>query len=140
MAWARFDDKRALHKKFRRRGFEARGLDETAICWSAHEETDGFISDEALEDIAHHHGVPIAKAKKLALTLCDPIDRWARDDRKGGWWVKDYLDFNPSHTQLEADRLAKKEAGRRGGIRSGEARRARSTNEAGAWTDAEAGA
>ena len=38
MAWVRLDDKRATNRKLRAAGFAARGLDEAAICWSAHEE------------------------------------------------------------------------------------------------------
>lgn len=111
MAWARLDDKRALHRKFRRQGFEARGLDEAAITYSSHEETDGFISDAALEDIAYHHGVSLKRTQALATKLV-AMGRWERDDARGGWNVRDYLDFNPSHEELEAarkrDRLRKR--------------------------------
>ena len=103
MAWARLDDKRALHRKFRRQGFAVRGLDEAAITYSAHEETDGFITDDALEDLAHHHGLSLKATIALAKTLVD-IKRWARHDDEGAWEVLGYLEFNPSHTELEAAR------------------------------------
>lgn len=125
MAWARLDDKRALHRKFRRQGFAARGLDEAAITYSAHEETDGFISDQALEDIAYHHGVELGDAVALAEQLSNGMGRWRRSARKGvdGWMVLGYLDFNPSHADLEAarkrDRDRKKKRGRGGGDSAG---------------------
>lgn len=106
MAWIRFDDKRAMHRKFRRQGFAVRGLDEAAICHCGHDETDGFVSDEALEDLAHHHGVALKGTVKLAETLVS-MDRWSRVE--GGWWIKDYLDFNPSHADLEAARKRDRE-------------------------------
>jgi hypothetical protein len=108
MAWARLDDKRALHRKFRRKGFAVRGLDEAAITYSAHEETDGFISDDALEDIAHHHGVSIKATVAYANTLVE-MNRWDRHDDLGKWEVLGYLDFNPSHADLEAGRKRDRE-------------------------------
>lgn len=109
MAWLRLDDKRVLHRKFRRQGFAARGLDEAAACWCAHQETDGFLSDDALEDLAHHHGVSVPVAKKLAAQLVDPMDRWERAEDRPGWWVKGYLESNPSHAELEAKRKRDRE-------------------------------
>lgn len=104
MAWARLDDKRALHRKFRRHGFATRGLDEAAITYCSHEETDGFVSDDALDDLAHHHGVTLKATLALARELTNGMDRWDRDDERGGWWVKGYLERNPSHAELEAAR------------------------------------
>lgn len=104
MTWLKFDDKRALHRKFRRQGFEARGLDEAASCWCAHYETDGFVSEEALEDIAHHHGVSMQRTSKLVAQLIDPMDRWERHEVRLGWTIKGFLENNPSHTELEAKR------------------------------------
>lgn len=103
MAWARLDDKRALHGKFRRQGFAARGLDEAGICWASHDETDGLISDEALEDIAHHHGVSIKATKALAATLVT-MNRWARHEARSEWEILGYLERNPSHAELESKR------------------------------------
>lgn len=125
MAWARLDDKRALHRKFRRQGFETRGLDEAAITYCAHEETDGFISDQALEDIAYHHGVQIDHAVELAEQLSNGMGRWRRGQRKGvnGWMVLGYLDFNPSHADLEAGRKRDRERKRsRGASTNGSSR------------------
>lgn len=123
MAWLKMDDKRGKHRKFRRQGFEARGLDEAAMCVCAHDETDGFISDAELEDLAHHHGVSLKRTIALATKLKDPMKRWDRDDGRGGWIVLGYLDFNPSHDELDAkrkrDRLRKKVPADSSGIPDG---------------------
>lgn len=113
MAWLKIDDKRAMHRKFRRQGFAARGLDEAAMCYCAHEETDGYVSNEALEDLAHHHGV----SKSAALKLVDVLIGCGRWTRVGdvGWNVEGYLDFNPSHSELEAKRKRDRERKRPGG-------------------------
>jgi hypothetical protein len=75
MAWLKMDDKRGKHRKFRRQGFEARGLDEAAMCVCAHDETDGFISDAELADLAYHHGVSLKRTVTLAKQLKDPMNR-----------------------------------------------------------------
>lgn len=123
MAWIKLDDKRAFHRKFRRQGFEVRGLDEAAICWCAHEETDGFVSDVGLEDIAHHHGVPMKRTLALAGQLVE-MTRWERDDKRTGWIIVGYLTRNPSRAELDVQREAKRRAGRVGGLQSGLTRRA----------------
>lgn len=107
MAWLKLDDKRAMHRKFRRQGFATRGLDEAAMCYCAHEETDGLVTVLALEDLAHHHGVSIPAVKKLAASLV-VMGRWEIDDI-GGWRVRDYLDFNPSRSELESKRKRDRE-------------------------------
>lgn len=112
MAWARLDDKRALHRKFRRQGFAPRGLDEAAICYASHEETDGFISEEQLEDIAHHHGVSIKATKALAAKLVT-MGRWKRDEHRSRWEVLGFLERNPSHAELEAARKRDRERKRK---------------------------
>jgi hypothetical protein len=103
VAWLKLDDKRSMHRKFRREGFAARGLDEAAMCVCAHDETDGKVSQETLEDLAHHHGVSMKAVKGLAGDLVR-IGRWRWDETGNCWWVKDYLDFNPSRKELEAKR------------------------------------
>ena len=114
LAWVKLDDKRATNRKLRAAGFAARGLDEAAICWSAHEETDGFISDDDLQMLASLHGC------KKTQPLVDALvthGRWKRDERKGGHWIEGYLEFNPSHADLESARKRDRERkrGRTGG-------------------------
>ena len=105
MTWLRFDDKRAMHRKLRTAGFAATGLDSAAICQCGADESDGFVSDDTLTLMGAAYKE--RHVKKLAAVLCSPeVDRWERDEARGGYWIKDYLVYNPSHAELEARREA----------------------------------
>ena len=136
IAWVRLDDRRAINAKLRAAGFAARGLDEAAICWSAHEEQDGFVSAADVEMLATLHGC--VRPTELIAQL-EAVGRWSATERRGaaGWKIKDFLTFNPSHKELEAQRSAKRKAGRLGGIRSGQVRRGESKEEADASSNEE---
>lgn len=106
VTWVKLDDKRAMNRKLRRAGFAARGLDEAAICLSAHAETDGFIDLDHLEDLGAMHGCSdvLALAEKLV-----EVGRWRKDGRRNGWWILNYLEFNPSRAELEDKRRRDRE-------------------------------
>ncbi|MBO0834435.1 MAG: hypothetical protein J2P28_02815 [Actinobacteria bacterium] len=111
MAWARLDDKRAMNRKLRAAGFAARGLDEAAICQIAGDETDGYISEDTVVMLAQAHKEK--RWRKLVDALVE-AERW--DPVEGGWMVRNYLEFNPSHADLEAKREAdRKRQGKRRG-------------------------
>lgn len=113
MAWVRFDDKRSVNGKLRRAGFAARGLDEAAICWSAHEEDDGFISVDDVEMLAMMHGC--RKVAPVIAALVE-VERWVPMVVEGetkGYLIKDFLDYNPSHADLEAQRERDRERKRK---------------------------
>jgi hypothetical protein len=101
VAWVRLDDKRATNRKLREVGFAARGLDEAAICWCAHEESDGKLTDADLAMIAALHGCKRVQPLVDALV---GVGRWKRRKEGDGYMVKDYLDYNPSHADLESQR------------------------------------
>jgi len=118
LSWAKFDDKRALNKKLRAAGLEARGLDDAAICHAAGDESDGFISDVDVQLIGAAHGC--SRTLKLAAKLV-AVGRWTRDEERVGYWIHDYLEFNPSHADLVERReieRSRKERGRNGQGRS----------------------
>lgn len=106
MPWCRFDDGYWSNRKIIRARLAASGLDARAITWCAGALTDGFVPDDMLAVIAG--GDPAAK--KAAARLVE-VGRWTRDDNAGGWWIHDYLAFNPSAAsvleQREADRQKK---------------------------------
>lgn len=97
------DDKRAMHPKLCDAGFAARGVDEAAIELCASEETDGFIGDKRVTLLGAAHGESL-KAMKTLIARLIKVDRWSRDDEREGYWIKDYLHYNPSHAELEAKR------------------------------------
>lgn len=116
MTWVRLDDKRALNAKLLQVGFEGRGLDEAAICWSAHEETDGFINDKNVVLLCQFHGLTDHRKRARLVRSLVVAGRWTRDDNLGGWWINDFLEYNPSHADLELrrqrDRERKKPSGK----------------------------
>lgn len=114
LAWVKLDDKRAMNAKLRKAGFEARGLDEAAICWSAHEETDGFISDPELALLCKLHGLTDGRKRAALSRILVSVGRWTRDEDRGGYWINDFLKYNASHADLELrrerDRIRKRRA------------------------------
>lgn len=124
MGWAKFDDRWATHPKLMDAGatptevLEACALDARAICWSAGQETDGFVPDAALVILSAGH----RNAKGIADRLVK-VHRWDRDEARKGFQIHDYLTYNESRADALQRRAAKQEAGRKGGIRSGQTRR-----------------
>jgi hypothetical protein len=115
MSWARFDDHFDDDPDCDIVGPAAACLFICSITWSSRNETDGFI--------------PYARAAKLMGCSPEAIDRLTQEavrwwvEVPGGWQIRNYLKYNPSHAEQEALRAAKAEAGRKGGEKSGEVRR-----------------
>lgn len=130
MGWAKFDDRWATHPKLLAAGLEGKGLDASAICWSAGQETDGFVPDSALPILAAGHRSPRRVADRLVAA-----GRWTRDDERGGYVIHDYLDYNPTRAEREAEREGKRRAGQAGGKRSAATR-----SHAGGASSGQAGA
>ena len=99
--WVRLDDKRPLDPRVRAAGMAASGLDVTAICWSAHQEDDGFIADVDLEMLALMYGCP--EWPDLARRLVE-VGRWKRNARKKGYDVQGFLKYNMAKADIEARR------------------------------------
>lgn len=137
MSWARLDDNMPHHPKIMAAGLDAFGFDAAGLCYCNRYGTDGFIADSALSAV-----FPPAKApKKLAQRLVE-VGRWTRDDERGGYVINDFLEYNLSAEEVRERReeihRVRVEAGRKGGIKSGEARKQRSKPEANASSKGEA--
>lgn len=104
MAWAKFDDRWATHPKLLSAGLEAKGLDASGICWSAGQETDGFVPDSAVVALCCGHRHP----KKVADRLVE-VGRWARDDDRKGYVIHDFDRYNFTRDQGEAKRKSEAE-------------------------------
>ena len=98
MTWARFDDGFPGHRKIRRLTDGAYRLHTTAICFCAHDLTDGFVTRE---DIAEMESIRQPEKRIAELVKADC---WAV--AVGGWMIHDYLDYNPSRAQVMAEREA----------------------------------
>lgn len=103
MAWVKIDDRYRTHVKMVEAGAEGVALDVAGLCWSTENATDGFISDAALPAL-----YPVRSPKKVAQRLVD-VGRWTRDDERRGYWIHDFLDYNPSAADLAEKRAATKE-------------------------------
>jgi len=117
MAWVKLDDRFHAHPKLAALGkmtLPAVGLHILAMTWCADYETDG--------DIPEGQVARLGGTKRLAAALV-AADLW--ESSEGGYRVHDFLEYNPSHAYLLAERAKKATAGRQGGLRSGEVRRSR---------------
>lgn len=121
--WVKIDDAFHRHPKARAAGKDGRALFIASLCWTAANLTDGFIATADLPLLAAEAEVKgAATARRLV-----EVGMW--DVVAGGWVIHDYLDFNPSSEAVREKRRKRQEAGRKGGLRSGEAR-AQATAEA----------
>ena len=102
MSWARFDDGYSDHPKVCAAGPWGELLDMRAIIWCARQETDGKVPESALSRLAHD----IPKARHVVARLVE-VGRWIQTD--GGYEVVDFLDYNPSRAERDADRAAARE-------------------------------
>ena len=107
MGWAKLDDRRHENPKLRQAGLAAAGLDSFALTYVSANETDGFLHETVVSMLANCHGW-----RKIATKLAE-VGRWTRDDELCGWWIVNYLEFNPSHQELEEKRAAESERKRR---------------------------
>lgn len=101
MTWLKTDDRYPEHRKIRRLSDGAYRLHHTALSACAKDETDGLITADDLADMAH--GMRLRKN----ITALVTAGLWEEVD--GGWQVHDYLDYNPSHAELEAKRARDRE-------------------------------
>ena len=115
MPWFRLEDTFHSHPKVLRAGNEAVGLFVRCGTYAAQHLTDGFIP----EDIANLYGATstgsrrdgdAGKAETLAETLVS-TGLWRRV--RGGWKMRDYLEYNPSKQAVDNERRQKAERQKR---------------------------
>lgn len=108
MSWVRLDDQFFLNPKAVAAGKDGRELFLAGLCYCASQLTDGFIASAAVPLIAAQ-----ANVKPSTARLLESIGWW--EETIGGWWVHNYLEFNPRASEVRAARVQRAEAGRRGG-------------------------
>ena len=114
MTWLKIDDGFHCHPKVEAVGNAAAGLYVRCLAYCSQHSTDGFVPDS----IAKRYGTGTQIARVSAANLWRKVD--------GGYMVDDFLDFNPSAEKVQRIRKERAEAGRLGGIKSGETRRSKS--------------
>ena len=108
MAWVRLDDQFPDHPKVAGLSNDAFCLHITALCWTAKQQTDGRLPCVLLKRLAWRcHDPAMALAELVASGVWD-------EDGDAGWTIHDYLDYNPSKSELEALADTRSAAGKAG--------------------------
>ncbi len=96
MPYAQLDDGLFAHRKAKRTSDAALGLWVRGLTYAARYLTDGFLDETFVEDFVR------GRARQRAAE--ELVDRGWWEPRGGGYQIKDYLDYNRSRAQVEADR------------------------------------
>jgi hypothetical protein len=119
MTWVRLDDSSPLHPKHQRAGLEAFAWWTAALCYCNRFLTDGHI---AAKDLPHvWQGLHPAKLKAIIDRL---LEQHSLESAPDGVLIHDYLDYQPSRETALMHHQSKADAGRLGGLMSGQSRRA----------------
>ncbi len=121
MTWFKVDDKLHDHRKARAAGKAAMGVWVLAGSWSADNLSDGFIPASIL--------IRWGNARDAA-KLC-AVGLWYPDEQDGehGWRFHEWEERQPTREQKMAERSARAEAGKAGGLASGRSRREAKANQ-----------
>jgi len=109
VTWLKTDDKMPRHPKVQPLSDAAFRLHHHALSHCAEHETDGFVATSAIDSLTHHKdkGPLIHELLNARGFRSDAQPLWSEVD--GGWRVHDFLEYNPSHAELEAKRRRAKE-------------------------------
>lgn len=111
MPWFKVDDHLATHAKVAAAGLAPMGLWVKAGAWSAQQLTDGFIPTSILNLLGarRSHAEALVKA-----------GLWSVEPE--GYRFRDWFDYQPTAEKSADVKEKRREAGRRGGIASGQSR------------------
>lgn len=108
MTWLRLEDDLPNHPRIVGLSDAAFRAYITGLCYSGRHLTDGDIPTGALRTIG---------TRKAAQEL-ETCGLWQRTDH--GWTIRDYLEYQTSRAEVEAEKARKRDAGRIGGLRRAE--------------------
>jgi hypothetical protein len=112
VSWSKLDDGFWMHPKIVRAGNEQAGIFCRCLSYCGAYLTDGLIPEPVAVSIA---GSKKALEATISLGLLDRLE-------SGSVLVRDYAHYNPLRDEVETQREKRRDAGRRGGIASGQAR------------------
>lgn len=121
MPWLRLDDGFAEHPKIAGLSAAAFRLHVEALCYCARNLTDGYVSQAVLKRFSGGRRAPKYAAELVDAGLWEPADEradgaqlartCATDEpqsgahlREAGWYIHDFLDFNPSREAVTDER------------------------------------
>jgi hypothetical protein len=109
VTWAKLDDQFHAHRKAKRAWKahpRALGLHLLALSYCAGQLSDGFVDTEFVEE-----KLPNRRDFDKATEALVDAGLWQREG--AGWRINDWLDYNPSRAEIEAQRAAKAERQRK---------------------------
>lgn len=115
----KIDDGFAEHPKVQAVSERAFKLHVTALCYCARNLTDGILDQRAVRVVSAIVDKPCARAVR-ELVDAGLWDEYGADE---GFAIRDYLEFNPTADEVKELKTQRREAGRRGGRKSGATRR-----------------
>lgn len=110
MTWFKVDDGLATHQKVLAAGNAAMGLWVRAGAWCSQQLTDGHVPLATVRLLGN-----VKQAKALVAA-----GLWI--EAEGGYQFHDWSDYQPTRERVERTREERRQAGRRGGLQSGEVR------------------
>lgn len=106
MTWVKIDDGFWMHPKVARAGNESAGIFCRCLAYCGAYLTDGLVPEQVAVLIAG------SKAKLEAVIEAGLLER--THPQSGSVYVRDYSDYNPLRSEVEAEKEARAERGRKG--------------------------
>lgn len=118
MTWVKLDDKMLTHPRIASVGGLGFAVHVAGIIYCGQHLTDGFIPRGAVGLLLDLTGVGLVDgysgddATVLALIetgqpgrqSLEDAELWEWDDERNGWWIRDYLHYNPSRSEVQRGR------------------------------------
>lgn len=117
MAWVRIDENFAQHPKVVRAGPLGMAMHIAALCYSNRHLTDGFVLKQIVKHLLDLDGLSMRGNLDADWSMIaeDLVAAGLWEEAPGGWHIHDYLDFQPSKSDIDK----KKQAGSKGGKAKG---------------------
>ena len=132
MTWVRIDENFAQHPKVAKAGPLGIALHVAALCYCNRHLTDGFVPKQIACTLLDFSGLGMrmwdgemvggGRDAEWSMVVDDLVDAGLWRPTEGGWFIHDYLDYQPSKQQVQRLKEVRSKTGRRGGQASAEQR------------------
>lgn len=110
MGWYRMDENFAENDKVSKLKHPAFRLHVAALGYCSRNLTDGYVSDRAVRVL----GAILEFPTPRHVAQLVEVELWAPDENAGGYWINDYLVYNPDSETVKALRDERSTAGKKG--------------------------